>query len=65
MTDAPGKRGGLRPGAGRKAKPTERYVAISVKVRPDLMAALRNRRTQTGETINAMINLAIERYLHG
>lgn len=59
-----GKRGGARPGAGRKAKPEIRYVAISVKVHPDLMATLRNRRTQTGETINAMINLAIERYLH-
>ena len=58
-----GKQGGVRPGAGRKAKPEIRYVAISVKVKPNLMAALRNRRTQTGEMINAMINLAIERYL--
>ncbi len=55
--------GGLRPGAGRKPKPGERFVAISVKLKPELVAALRERRARTGEAINAIINEAIERYL--
>lgn len=51
------KRGGARPGAGRKRK---KSVRLEVKIRPDLREKLRRKARQTGRTQVELVEAALE-----
>ena len=52
------KRGGARPGAGRKPKPAAR---LEVMIRPELREKLRRKAKEQGVTQVALIESALER----
>ena len=52
------KRGGARPGAGRKPKPAAR---LEVMIRPDLREKLRRKAKEQGVTQVALVESALER----
>ena len=60
MTEAQKKRGGLRPGAGRKSKSAEnKMVKYQVRFEPAMLERIKERAEEEGLTVADFIRQAI------